>query len=1042
MIVTRSNITKLDIDSVINDYISGDKLDEILILVPTNRKLRKLKKKIIDASPGKIVTTLYIETLTTLSQKLLFAHSPFVELSEFTAMVLLEKITEEIKLNYFAVYSEGIPYGTLMKIKDVISEYKRSGVTPDLLIKEAEKLEGADRKKAIDIHQIYKKYLEKAGELNAFEIGDVYAELLSLKKQEFLNIFNTQFNNVNTIVAFDFDEFTSPEAEILARLSEAVNDNLFINFDYYAYNSLLFSHLDKTYERLIARGFKQIDDLAPEISSGFKKDLRENLFKRKIKRIDRYKDKLSVIKAHTRKNEVEAIAKKIKNLIVKENIKPNDICVSFNLINNYSDIVRYVFNESGIPFNITDRISLDKSPPVTAIINLFEILESDFFYKSILRVSLNGFLTLNETDTNSLLNVSRGLKIIAGRTNWINRINYALANPYSDEVFNIPKETLQKALTTIDYLYNLLKAFTEPLSTTEFINELKALIEKTELINNILNKSGENTEANIKAVTVFIENVEEVLLLFSRSESGTVKHNLDYYFEIIRTIAKASRFNVKEKSDYGVLVTNIEEIRGLKFKYLFIGGMIDKDFPTQYSPEVFVTGDFAKGEKIHLTEQRYRFYRGLSTWTNGLYLSYPLTEEKTEYVESSFLKEFKNLFDYESIDSSDFESIVSSAFEFQKNYSRINEEEKNRIWSQYNLREREILERLREIDVSKLKDESILPEFNGFLTDVDIKGENKLKEEAVNEILNLKEKVYSVSQLETYAKCPFKYFVERILRVEKIMEPTEDIAAIELGGLVHEILYEFYSVINENSLFLPGCSDNVFNAAAEILFEIAATKLDSPQFDSPAAFYEKEKLLGIGGNKKDSILFKFLETERESDPKFRPLLFEMPFGLKDKKGKEIPPVNFNGVKLRGKIDRVEIDEENKLFNVVDYKLGANRITKADLLNGLALQLPVYLYAVQSLLGEEYQPNQMIIYSLKYNPKEFGRKNISKYITNKDIPGMDDPNTEAIRIAGEKIYEYVENISKGIFPLSSLSDRRTKVCQYCGFSSICRINEVE
>ncbi len=68
---------------------------------------------------------------------------------------------EELNLSYFAAYSQGIPFGTLDKIKNVISEYKKHGIDPALLETESEKLSGGEKNKALDIAAIYRLYLKK-----------------------------------------------------------------------------------------------------------------------------------------------------------------------------------------------------------------------------------------------------------------------------------------------------------------------------------------------------------------------------------------------------------------------------------------------------------------------------------------------------------------------------------------------------------------------------------------------------------------------------------------------------------------------------------------------------------------------------------------------------------------------------------------------------------------------------------------------------------------------------------------------------------------
>ena len=70
-----------------------------------------------------------------------------------------------------------------------------------------------------------------------------------------------------------------------------------------------------------------------------------------------------------------------------------------------------------------------------------------------------------------------------------------------------------------------------------------------------------------------------------------------------------------------------------------------------------------------------------------------------------------------------------------------------------------------------------------------------ISDEAKTKLAEQKEKQYSASQLEEYAKCPFQYFLKRILQLETIEEPNEELESFELGSIIHSILYEFYKTL-------------------------------------------------------------------------------------------------------------------------------------------------------------------------------------------------------------------------------------------------------
>ena len=179
MILTKSNEKYIDLDFVIDEKIKSKSLNELLLIVPTNRKSRNLKKDLISLSPNQSTEVINLETIGTFSTNLLFSESKSSAkvLSEAASTVLIKQSISECKLNYFSNYKKEIPFGTLERIKNVISEYKRHGITSGNLNEEVKNLSGSEKLKAEDISKIYEAYLLKCRELNVKEIGDIYYEL-------------------------------------------------------------------------------------------------------------------------------------------------------------------------------------------------------------------------------------------------------------------------------------------------------------------------------------------------------------------------------------------------------------------------------------------------------------------------------------------------------------------------------------------------------------------------------------------------------------------------------------------------------------------------------------------------------------------------------------------------------------------------------------------------------------------------------------------------------------------------------------------------
>ncbi|MCH8326191.1 MAG: exodeoxyribonuclease V subunit gamma, partial [Bacteroidetes bacterium] len=808
MILTKSKNKNIEINSEIDKRIKDGEIPKLLLIVPTNRKVRYLKKEIISSSPNNSVQRINLETISTLSTKIVLNDSDIRRaiLSEPASFVLLEQAFKEIDPKYFSNYKNNIPTGTLQQIKNVISEYKRHGITPQILRNEFHKLIGSEKLKAENIADIYEAYQTKLEKIQIKEIGDIYKEIGDLSINEFKKRFKEFYPEVNFIAANGFDEFTQPEINILDLCSKIPGVDLYIHIDYQANNDSIFFHLNNTYLKLIERGFKIIDEKTNVSKNQFENFIRINLFNSKSpkNKID-YSGNIYLLAALNKGKEIEIISKEIKKLIINQQVHPSQICIAFNSIQKYSSIIRDVLSNYGIPFNLTDRFTLSSSQPVISVINILEVLENDFYYKDILRALNSGYLKNLNINSTSILKSAASLKIISGLRNWIDTLKDEIYirknNTYNewDELLKI--ETFEDALSSLVTIQELLSPFETEMTLKEFKEKVIELIYKLEIPIKLSDDIDFNAEKNIKSLTIFIEVLEELTDLFISEYGSTKKFPLKFYLNYLRTAAKSTRYNVKEKPNYGVQVTSINEIRGLKFEYLFLSGLCDGDFPTRYQPEIFFSGSYFKKENQHQAKERYQFYQALCNWEKKLYLTFPLTDEKRDLVKSNYITELESIVKMSTLNPEEFSNKIYSKEEFlieigNKGIDNFPINIKNEEY-EFDLEE---IESSIKIDKCRKKDPFGNSSFNGFIS-------NDLKNEAREKLADYREKQFSYSQLETYAKCPYKYFAERVLKIEPNEEPTEEMEFHELGTLLHLILYKFYIRLQKEGIVLSGCSN-------------------------------------------------------------------------------------------------------------------------------------------------------------------------------------------------------------------------------------------
>jgi ATP-dependent helicase/DNAse subunit B len=105
-------------------------------------------------------------------------------------------------------------------------------------------------------------------------------------------------------------------------------------------------------------------------------------------------------------------------------------------------------------------------------------------------------------------------------------------------------------------------------------------------------------------------------------------------------------------------------------------------------------------------------------------------------------------------------------------------------------RERELF--LLEEDLVKRRNKASV--WTGLITHEGIRGELKRffeKEEG---------RFWSPSYLELYISCPFRFFLQRLLRVFPLRVPGEEIEKVDEGSLIHKVLERFFKVSKEKSL--------------------------------------------------------------------------------------------------------------------------------------------------------------------------------------------------------------------------------------------------
>lgn len=200
--------------------------------------------------------------------------------------------------------------------------------------------------------------------------------------------------------------------------------------------------------------------------------------------------------------------------------------------------------------------------------------------------------------------------------------------------------------------------------------------------------------------------------------------------------------------------------------------------------------------------------------------------------------------------------------------------------------------------------------------------------------------VMSVSRLETFAQCPYRYFVRYGLAPQETPEPGPDRA--ELGTLYHEAAERF----TRAAAALPAFPEIGAEACDALMDEALAPLLErwraSPMGQSARGEAFSRRIARTARRAGRSILSQF------SGGAFRPLRAELAFGQNGIAPLELELADGSRVYLQGRIDRVDVLDGDTI-RVIDYKSGAKKFDPTMAYWGVQIQLLVYLAAALELL---------------------------------------------------------------------------------------------
>jgi len=726
-----------------------------------------------------------------------------------------------------------------------------------------------------------------------------------------------------------------------------------VKLDYVAENEELFAHTKEAFNLL--RDMKAQVIIDPSTPFALRLFNQQALSAPKSGSAEKY-----LIQAtRQRQDEVSYIAARIRRLHMEESMELSRIAVTFSDMDHYVPLIRRIFPEYGLPFNLSTGFQLHQSSLVRHFLAIPALIEYGYEADIVIRFMQSELVATFDDFNPKLL---RSL-IVSGRIRylaqgWADKVKPARKT--SSSPGRSPFEDPEYQITQLTVWMEKLYSFPRSASVQQFRKAYIHLLGESGLLrwyHSIpAGLSERQKEAEFRSYNRFMKQFDRMIwtLQYLYKDNNI---SLSDFNRHLHSAADDSLYNLNEWPDYGVQIMPRLEIQALPARVLFIGGLVDGVFPRMSTYDIFFRDEPRKklgllAAEEFLPQDRFIFYTLLESDAERIILTYPEFEEDRALTPSTFLSDLSEAAPVEWNSNPPEETTLMNrprllrtmASHIQVN--RFKEAEAaflplralpfadSRAW----------LKLFHSMEISRRR---LYP------SDFSIYEGDLQSEKHIRDILRKRfvERVWSVNRLEAYAFCPMAFFFQYILGLDEPEVLEDEMSALERGFALHQILQKFYSALRaKKQQAFP-------EAHRELLFSIARQILDELPYRG--LFWELDRSVFFGSAHNEGLLevFAGYDQNQINENGFVPQYFELSFGNtgegeRDPASQSDPvtlAIGDDALRLSGRIDRIDLNNHGEAL-IFDYKTGRGDGLPGvtDIARGLSFQLPLYILALMQL----------------------------------------------------------------------------------------------
>ncbi|MGL4419928.1 MAG: PD-(D/E)XK nuclease family protein, partial [Gemmataceae bacterium] len=306
---------------------------------------------------------------------------------------------------------------------------------------------------------------------------------------------------------------------------------------------------------------------------------------------------------------------------------------------------------------------------------------------------------------------------------------------------------------------------------------------------------------------------------------------------------------------------------------------------------------------------------------------------------------------------------------------------------------------------------------------------------------------WSPTALETYITCPFRYWLQHLLRIQPLENPSDELEATRRGAATHRGLARFHAALRDR--MAEPCDDAELQKYLLGTMQEYAERASSPALRKLWMLEGQRLIRSLRRYRHDWESFR--ETWQEQGITPAPYKLELGFGLGPHPNPTAPDdgpalelrLPNSVFRLHGRIDRIDqalLPDGSTGYWIIDYKTGSDAAYGARAVAELEkLQLALYALAVEELFLKKARPLGLLYWFLqKDGPRlVFPAKPRGK---TKAVTLQLFENPEVWPSYRQTLLGWVEQLLQEIHAGNfSLLPRADDCSQRCGYGLACRIS---